>query len=27
MTKDFQMEEIAVTMEKAKTNSDFSISI
>jgi len=27
MTKEFQMEEIAVTAEKAKRNSDFSINI
>jgi len=27
MTKEFQMEEVAVTAEKAKRNSDFSINI
>jgi len=26
-TKEFQMEEVAVTAEKAKRNSDFSIKI
>jgi len=27
MTKEFQMEEVAVTAEKAKRSSDFSINI
>jgi len=27
MTKEFQMEEVAVTAKKAKRNSDFSIKI